>query len=259
MRPSISTWRGEYASRHVDSLPFRHGIPSPSSHLFLSPPLSLETWVGGFCQPITTTSLIIWVTMDIRSHHHHLPHSVARRRLLPANHHLLTHDLSIHHHLPLFESWDRGFLPTTTTFPCSKCETEGSCPPFLALIRCDKEGKPSPSCLFVLIQCDKEGFPSPSCLFVLIQHDKEGKPSPSHLLILFGATRRGNPLHHIYLTLFDVTRGKTLPLMSVWYHLMWRGGFALPVVSISYSMTPPLHLEGFMYITVDKNLNISIL
>ena len=44
--PAISTRRGGYASHRVDSLPFQHNegdIPSPSSRLLLSPPLSLET------------------------------------------------------------------------------------------------------------------------------------------------------------------------------------------------------------------------
>ena len=196
--PAISTWWGGYASRHVDSLPFWHNegdIPSPSSCLLLSPPLSLETWVTGFCQPTTTSSLMIRVS--------------------------------------------------TTTFPHLNCETEGSClppPPFLSWNV--RRRVPAHHC-WLSFDVTRRGNPLRHvCLFSFDTMRRENPPR--HVcLFLFDAMRRGNPLRRIYLTLFDVTRGKTLPLASVWSHSMWWGGFALPIVSISYSMTPLLHLHVY--------------
>ena len=63
--------------------------------------------------------------------------------------------------------------------------------------------------------------------------------------------------------IFDIilcNKGKTLLLVSVClipFDVTERVN--PPVVSISYLMTPSLYLEDFVYITVDKILNIFIL
>jgi len=77
------------------------------------------------------------------------------------------------------------------------------------LIRHDKEGRPSPSCLFELIG--------------LIQHNKEGRPSPSCLFDLFNATRRGDPPRRVCLTYSMRWGGSPLPVVYGFYLMQWGG------------------------------------